>query len=329
MVKTEERFYIHYYFFLYIIGGSFLLKKEDLTGNRYGKLTVKKMLYNHEGKGRTKCLCVCDCGNECIRIAYNLKKATDSSCGCGKKEYIRKSCGKDIDGKKFGRLTVLETLWEEYPPRVRCICDCGNIVILRKSDVQQLHTQSCGCLQRERVTENNETDYTNVVSDYGVKMVSRYRQNKTGQWLWNCKCGLCGSTFQDIPARVLNNHVRSCGCLKSSSNEIFISNYLNELNVDYIPQYTFPDCKSNKNYNLYFDFAIFKDNRLFCLIEYDGAQHFRPVDLFGGENAFIETKERDEIKNEYCKNNGIPLYRLSYQVSNEEVKEKIMNIIYP
>lgn len=33
------------------------------------------------------------------------------------------------------------------------------------------------------------------------------------------------------------------------------------------------------------DAAIFKDNKLICLIEYDGQQHFEAVDLFGGEGA--------------------------------------------
>ena len=49
-------------------------KKEDLTGNKYGKLTVKEMLYNHNGKGRTKCLCECECGNTCVKLAYELKR---------------------------------------------------------------------------------------------------------------------------------------------------------------------------------------------------------------------------------------------------------------
>jgi len=304
------------------------LKKKDLTGMKFGKLTVIKMLYNYNGTGRTKCLCKCECGNECIRTAYSLGKSEIHSCGCGKKEYIRKSCGKEIDGMKFGRLTVLETDWSNNPPMVICRCDCGNIVRLRKSDVQSCHTQSCGCLQREQASLSNDVDHTGEVSAYGVKIIKKYKKNEIGQWIWECECG-CGNHFYDIPARILNGHVRSCGCLKRSSNELFISNILKTHNVDYIEQYTFDDCKSNKNYPLYFDFAIFRDDKLLCLIEFDGIQHFESREIFDGEIGFTETKERDLLKDNYCKNNNIVLYRFDYTMTPDEINEKIMNIIYP
>lgn len=157
------------------------------------------MLYNYNGTNRTKCLCHCDCGKEnVIRTAYNLKKEIDSSCGCGKREYIQKHTGKDINGKKFGRLKVLETLWKEKPLKVKCECECGNIVILRKSDVQQGHTRSCGCLFFDAVSERNQVDHTGKISDYGIKLLSQAEKNKKGQWLWNCECGICKSILKNF-----------------------------------------------------------------------------------------------------------------------------------
>jgi len=35
-----------------------------------------------------------------------------------------------------------------------------------------------------------------------------------------------------------------------------------------------------------FDFAIFKNGKLVCLIEFDGEQHYRPIDFLGGEDKF-------------------------------------------
>ena len=60
----------------------------------------------------------------------------------------------------------------------------------------------------------------------------------------------------------------------------------------------------------YFDFYLTKHN---ICVEYDGIQHFESVEYFGGEQVFNETKIRDEIKNEYCKNNNIHLIRISYK----------------
>ena len=65
------------------------------------------------------------------------------------------------------------------------------------------------------------------------------------------------------------------------------------------------------------------------LLEYDGEQHFKPVKLFGGNKAYQENIERDNIKNQYCKEHNIILYRLSYKMSEKEIKDKIINIIYP
>ena len=68
---------------------------------------------------------------------------------------------------------------------------------------------------------------------------------------------------------------------------------------------------------------------VFYLIEYDGKQHFEPIEFYGGEKHFEEIKIRDSIKNQYCFENNIKLLRLKYDLSNEEIKEKIVNIIYP
>lgn len=307
-----------------------LKRRENLIGKKFGKLTVTKMLYNYNNTSRTRCLCNCDCGKkDILRDPYELKQTIDSSCGCGRKEYIRKFCGKDIDGQRFGRLIVTETLWNESPPKVKCTCDCGNIVILRKSDVQSGHTLSCGCLQTEMTSLRNQVDHTGQVSNYGVKLLSQAEKNNKGQWLWNCECGYCHKIFKELPARVLNNHVRSCGCLISSSREKFIENILIENNIEYIPQYTFLNCKSKNNYVLRFDFGIIKNGKLFYLIEYDGEQHFHPVKHWGGEKGYINNLERDEIKNKYCKENNIKLLRLPYTLTENEIKDKITNIIYP
>ncbi|TDM04049.1 DUF2726 domain-containing protein [Macrococcus carouselicus] len=69
--------------------------------------------------------------------------------------------------------------------------------------------------------------------------------------------------------------------------------------------------KTNKR--LKFDFAIFNKNKeLILLIEYDGIQHFQEVGFFGGQDELKIRQYRDEIKNNYCLNNQIPLVRIPY-----------------
>lgn len=305
------------------------MKRKDLTGNKYGKLIVKEMLYNYNNTNRTKCLCDCECGNKnIIRESYQLTHSNDSSCGCGKKEYVIKSCGKEIDGLKFGKLTILKTLWDNNPPMVYCQCECGNVVWLNKKDVQTGHTKSCGCLKTEIFNKINDVNHSGQVSDYGITILTKSNKNKYGQQLWSCKC-FCGNIFEELPAKILNGHIRSCGCLKTSSGELLIKNILDKNNIEYKQEYTFSDCKGLNNYVLRFDFGIKENNNLLCLFEFDGEQHFYPINIFGGEEGFKKTIVRDNIKNQYCKNHNIPLYRFNYTMSKKEIEDKIINIIYP
>lgn len=304
------------------------LKRVDLTNNRYDKLLVKKMIYKPDSKGkiRSYCECQCDCGNTVTVLSDNIKRKTRHSCGCDKRERIIDSCGRNINGQRFGNLIVEETLWEESPPKVRCKCDCGNTVILRKSDVQSLHTRSCGCLWNKAITESNEKDWTNYVSDYGVIIKERSFKNMAGQWIWKCICPLCLNEFECLPAKILNGHTTSCGCKKSSSMEKYISKILDDNSIKYIEQYSFDDCVYKNK--LKFDFAIFnKKDELTCLIEYDGKQHYEPIEYFGGETAFQNQLVRDGIKTKYCLDNKIKLLRLNFEMNNNKIMEEITNII--
>jgi hypothetical protein len=70
-----------------------------------------------------------------------------------------------------------------------------------------------------------------------------------------------------------------------------------------------------------FDFYLPKYN---ICIEYDGEQHFEPLEFFGGIKAFDELKKRDEIKTKFCRDNNIKLIRISYRDSIKKYLEKIL-----
>lgn len=56
----------------------------DLTGQRFGRLTVVER--GESLSGHTRWKCVCDCGNECLVHATSLKSGNTTSCGCYKTE---------------------------------------------------------------------------------------------------------------------------------------------------------------------------------------------------------------------------------------------------
>lgn len=309
------------------------IKKKDYTGQRFGKLLIQEMLYDNkysEGKTRKRAYCrsLCDCGNEVICVVDNIVFGTKRSCGCDTKDRRVQANRKDLTGQKFGRLFVEGMEWgKDGKGLAHCVCDCGNRLSVNSADVSSGHTQSCGCLQRERTTESNTKDWAGIISPAGIQFLRQAKQNKAGQWLWECKCGMCSNKFIALPAKVMEGVTTSCGCKIRSSGEETIKQYLDKNDIEYKMQYSFPDCKDK--YKLKFVFAVFTENNLSCLIEYDGKQHFQPIEYFGGEDGYTSSVHRDEIKNLYCKKNNINLIRIPYTYTISQIEETLSNTIYP
>lgn len=92
-----------------------------------------------------------------------------------------------------------------------------------------------------------------------------------------------------------------------SSGEHMLQVFFNENNIKYTHQKTFPDLK----YKALLRFDFYLDDFNTC-VEFDGGQHFKPIEAWGGEEKFEENKYKDELKNKYCEDNAIKLIRIPY-----------------
>jgi very-short-patch-repair endonuclease len=123
------------------------------------------------------------------------------------------------------------------------------------------------------------------------------------------------------------SHLQGQGCpfCNESKGEALVDNILKSSNVNFIRQYKFTDCTNKKEgrfcRKLPFDFYIPESN---TCIEYDGIQHFQSVSNFGGDEMFEQVKRKDEIKNQYCEENGIKLIRIPYTMKNEDIEPYIL-----
>jgi len=111
-----------------------------------------------------------------------------------------------------------------------------------------------------------------------------------------------------------------CPICKMSKGEKAVFRFLSENNVKFIPQKKFRDCRDKRM--LPFDFYLPKLN---ICIEFDGEQHFREVELFGGKEEFENRERRDKIKTKYCKEKGIKLFRIKYNMDvNSFLSKRIL-----
>lgn len=117
-------------------------------------------------------------------------------------------------------------------------------------------------------------------------------------------------------------HMTGHGCpsCSQSKGEKEISKILKKLNINFISQKKFKKCLNDKTGRLLkFDFYV-PSKKL--LIEYDGKQHFKPIEFFGGIKGLENRQNLDEIKNRYANDNGFKLLRIPFYE-----KKNISNII--
>ena len=158
------------------------------------------------------------------------------------------------------------------------------------------------------IIHNNKYDYT----------LTKFKNNKSNILVI---CPEHGQFNQNA-----GHHLYGSGCpsCKQSTGEREIQKILDINNINYQKEKKFDDCLSNLGYKLKFDFYLMDYN---MCIEYDGIQHFRPIEYFGGIESFLKTKENDNIKEEYCNKNNIILKRISYNQKIDFRLNKIINEI--
>lgn len=196
-----------------------------------------------------------------------------------------------------------------------CICPYDNNIFICCSShlISKIRpTLSCGCLQKQKAAEIlKKYRYDHTINLKGQKfgkltVIEKVEKpentNPNRKYaFWKCKCD-CGNTCIINGAYLRNGDTISCGCIKSKG-ELTISKILKENNIPFEKEKIFSECKDKLP--LPFDFYI--NNQY--LIEFDGEQHFNKNGL-----NYDYIKKHDEIKNQWCIENNIPLIRIPYTI---------------
>lgn len=149
---------------------------------------------------------------------------------------------------------------------------------------------------------NDDFVHELYIKNKDVEILGEYKNIKTKI---KTRCLIHDHIWDASPNHLLNGH--GCPQCVESVGEKKIRNILENKNILFTTQKTFDGC-ADKN-KLRFDF--FLDEYNIC-IEYNGKQHYEPIKHFGGNESFIETERRDNIKREFCKLNNIELIEIKY-----------------
>ena len=92
-----------------------MIRLQDLTGKRYGRLIVVGMSEKRTASRGGICICQCDCGNIKEVASLALKSGATVSCGCYNKEYLRNNI---VHGhNRVAKRSITYTTWDKMMSR--------------------------------------------------------------------------------------------------------------------------------------------------------------------------------------------------------------------
>lgn len=153
---------------------------------------------------------------------------------------------------------------------------------------------------KQRVYELYGTQFE-ILSEYAA------REN-----IMHIKCNTCGYDWYQRADTILI--ATKCDhCYPNMSYGVKrIFDFLIRHNINFKREVSMPGMKFKNP--LHFDFVLYnKNNQILCAIEYDGEQHYRAPNWWGGEEELAIIQQRDLVKNQYCVDNNIKLYRILWK----------------
>lgn len=143
--------------------------REELSGKKFGKLTV--ISFEKRENNTVLWKCKCDCGNIIFTTTSELNSQRKTSCHeCTKHNFI---------GERYGMLTVIsEAGIINHKRSLNCKCDCGKTTTVVASKLINGRTKSCGCMRRiARKTKSinnkyiNYWDYMKCITNQGKEFI--------------------------------------------------------------------------------------------------------------------------------------------------------------
>ena len=156
-----------------------VMRRLDLTGQKFGKWTALRRLPS--GKWE----CRCKCGTVKAVQLTHLRSGGSKSCGCTPGQ---SSLFIDEIGNRHGRLTVLEEVKTDTSGASwLCRCDCGKELVMWGSNLRNGNTSSCGCYAVDQSREAKNVMVPGKI--YGRLTCLERVAIEPFRWKFRCKCG--------------------------------------------------------------------------------------------------------------------------------------------
>ena len=280
-----------------------------------------------------KLLFECSCGNQFTTSFDKFKGRNKRQCNeCSRRIMSEKRKLSYREVKQFIEVdsrSGCQLISKEYnstQEKLIIKCKCGNEYQTKWNHFKNSNQRQCPECGTKMRLDSRRLPYEEVVATiekYNCKLLSTY-ENYDSKLKLQCQCGNIFYTSYNMFKQLGYHSCHDCNANDkiTSKGEDFIRTYLINNGIDFKEEYTFKDLK-NSNV-LRFDFAIFKNDKLKMIIEFDGKQHYG-IGNFSDDtdkmlSQFQRVLESDFKKNTYCFENGIPILRIPYHKYNKIVE---------
>ena len=311
------------------------MKKFCIDNNINYKILEQKICYREKSKQRTlKILVQCDNNHEPYWVDW-----ADIKRGARCKECLYKKLNKQnwlenkqgvIDFFKSNGLEICDIQeFKNCDTKIKCINKDGYIIHTCLSNLkkQSQKGKECNIFHHNKYALENiklyckkeRPDYEILSEKYmGMNAIHLFRYNGIG-----LKDGIDRNFYSKF--KIFYHDNAKHPYLNKSELELIFESVLIEKGINYKYGYTDHNCRNPKtNHILIFDFAIFdSNNKLIMIVELDGIFHFEQCKRWDNTgDKFKDYLYRDQIKNEYAKDNNIKILRIPYWEKNN-IKEII------
>jgi hypothetical protein len=248
-------------------------------------------------------------------VRNNLQKGRNACPGCAGNIPLSKRDPVQVKNKilSYGIKVLGDVVNTRHDADFECLT-CGKIWNGPMNNIFHGRTGCPKCANRERLTTEiikSRISKRNIVfmEDYSID-----QRNRKYQW----KCLKCNHLWLAKVNTILTNH----GCPLCAENPRYNEEITGDFLEDILHDNTYI-IKKNFMINekillgkevirskVFIDYAILDGETIVCLVEYNGRQHYSPVDRFGGVEEYRKVKIRDDWLRSFCIDKNIPLVEI-------------------
>lgn len=171
------------------------------------------------------------------------------------------------------------------------------------------------CSKRQKKTTDHFANEVREMTNGEYEVLGEYINNVTPIKIRH-NSEICGNHEYAVPPKsfVIGNRCPKCNTLvKHSRAHLAIRKFFEDNAIRFEEEVKLPGCVYKRQ--LSFDFGVFTSEDDFILIEYDGSQH--DPDKFSTSNSKWKASQkeqlkRDQVKDRFCHENGIRLFRIKH-----------------